>query len=96
MTMESEALKEINELKAQVNALIKTGNLLNVGLGYSDDIFANEYQGAWKRAKAKTPAQCLKQHDIALLNSLIAGFVKGSVPFEDVVASRLNSLELEK
>ena len=37
-----------------------------------------------------------KQIESALLNSLIADFVKGSVPFEDVVASRLNSLELEK
>ena len=36
-----------------------------------------------------------KQIELALLNSLIADFVKGSVPFEDVVASRLNSLELE-
>lgn len=43
-----------------------------------------------------TKGEFLKQHDIALLNSLIADFVKGSVPFEDVVASRLNSLELEK
>ena len=40
-------------------------------------------------------SKSLKQHDIALLNSLIADFVQGSVPFEDIVASRLNSLELD-
>jgi len=86
MTMESEALKEINELRAQVNAWDEAfSSYVYSGI---DDKFLELF--------SSTPKQCLKQHDIALLNSLIADFVKGSVPFEDVVASRLNSLELEK
>ena len=55
----NEQKKEINELKAMVNALLKAGNLMNIGLGYSDDTFAKAYQEQWKLTREQSPVQCL-------------------------------------
>jgi len=60
-------VKENDELKAMVNGLAKAGNAMSVNLGYSDDTFAGGYKELWKSVKAKSPKQCLLEHDKRVL-----------------------------
>lgn len=84
--MESEALKEINELKAQVNAWDEAYS--NYVYTASDEPFLDLF--------TSTPAQCLKQHNIALLQSIVQDFADSNQSCELILASRIHSLELEK
>lgn len=55
--------REIDELKAQNEVLIKSGNMMKVNLSYSDDPFSGGYISQWKRALSKSPAQYLLERD---------------------------------
>jgi len=80
------ALKEINELKAQVNALRDGVTYFNRSGGDLNKLLT---------AYIDTPAQCLKQHDLALLKSIKDEFIKNNQPCELILASRIHDLELE-
>ncbi len=86
MCMESEALKEINELKAQVNALRDGVTWFNRSGGDLTKLLT---------AYIDTPAQCLKQHNIALLKSIADEFINSNQSCEHILASRIHSLELD-
>lgn len=85
MCMESEALKEINELKAQVNAWDEAYS--NYVYRDSDDKFLDMF--------ISTPKQCLKQHNIALLQSIADEFINSNQSCELILASRIHSMECE-
>ena len=100
MCMEDQALKEINELQAQVNALKEP-------LIHSNLMLFNFYKNIGSLgAKAQydfnidvivsSPYQHLKQHDLDLLNSIKDEFINSNQSCELILESRINSLELEK
>lgn len=87
MCMEDKAVKELNELKAQVNALRDGVTYFNRSGGNLDNLLT---------AYIDTPAQCLKQHDLDLLNQLKDKFINSNQSCELILADMINSLELEK
>ena len=90
MTMESEALKEINELKAQLGPFIKAASKMKE---FNHDKPPIVHFKHWD-ALNKSPAQCLKQHDLDLLNSIKDEFINSNQSCELILASRINSMEL--
>ena len=84
MSMEGEALKEIDELRAQVNAF----RLIPHVCGGVTCAHCNTGN--------KTATQCLKQHDIDFIKSLIQEFADGCITCEDVLLNRLNKMEAGK
>ncbi len=98
MCMEDKAVKELNELKAQVNALTKCllgdhkgGFLINMASHKGRLKFYNKKEEVLK----SSPAQCLKQHDLDLLNQLKDKFINSNQSCELILADMINSLELE-
>jgi len=90
VSYESEALKEINELKAQVNAL-------RGAIGEIDRfVQPKEAQSYINNALDSTSAQYLKQNNIALLNKLRHRFINSSNSCEHELLDMINRLELEK
>ena len=89
--MEDQALKEINELKARVNNLLKACKLYGDCIDFESIDLANEAD----TIMIMSPAQCLKQHDLDLLNSIKDEFINSNQSCELILESRINSLELE-
>ena len=99
MCMEDKALKEINELKAQVNEYREKLNYISLFMleNVQYTVFNKLYEWAAKTDDLleKSPAQCLKQHDIELLNSIKDELINSNQSCELILASRINSLELD-
>lgn len=104
MCMEDKAVKEINELKAQVklqgNALklISKWDSCNVEfrINYGSNGERDYYREIASRCIVESPPQCLKQHDLDLLNQLKDKFINSNQSCELILADMINSLELEK
>lgn len=87
MTMGSEALKEINELKATITIWEESFTDLVYKSGSTHDML---------EVFNSTPKQCLNQHDIALLNKLRDKFINSNHSCEHELLDMINSMELEK
>jgi len=93
------ALKEVNELKAKLNDYHEiTAELIG---GADDDgvfdvcISRMDYELLTDHFN-KTPAQCLKQHNIALLNDIEQTYANGAdIDFCDYFACYKVNLELD-
>lgn len=68
--------RENDELKATVNALLKTGDAMAVNLGYSDDTFAQGYQAAWIATKSQSLTKCLLDHNKQVIETHINAFAQ--------------------
>lgn len=93
-----ETNKEINELKAKLNDYHE---IVAEMIGGAEDI--EPYDVCVGRLDYelltdhfdKSPAQCLKQHDIALLNKLRDKFINSNHSCEHELLDMINSLELD-
>lgn len=80
------ALKEVNELKAKIE------HLSALAINCCDPELAINLSHELKLL----PEQCLKQHNLALLNSLKDNFINSNQSCEGVLATMIYNLELEK
>ena len=100
------ALKEINELKARLELINRKyldacDDILTLFKYQQSSFETGEYrvdgQSCTELAKAmnQSPVQCLKQHDLDLLNSIKDEFINSNQSCELILASRINDLELD-